>query len=525
MSTVSTPHYHYSNNILSCGYIREHGNIMNLFIASDIQRVISMYSRQHKVIPIGGDPISSSYINDEDTEQIKQYIGNIDDVYVNGNGLAIKSSKYRNQLYINTKCVTIKNTEIQLLSSSVKNEKDLFIYTANNLLYKSSITPQLKQSKIMDKHSSFSSVLSCLTQIDTHFLKHLSLPFADSIIDIKCGKEHTLFLTKYGNVFSQGSNDSGQCGLENKIIYTGNNEKEVITHIKTPTLMQQNIIQIECGPFHNLLITSNHQVMVCGHGYCGELGLTKKYIYQINKEIHVTKNNKTDTDLPNFNNFTSSDSGDSLSIQSQKQQQQPSHIYHNNNDNDIPPEFEMILSSDSDEENDEDLSKGFAFQYDDDDDNKNEISNDKIYVPVLHPYFKDIVRVLCGHFHSLCISSSGECYSFGSNTFGNLGNGGKSEYGVANPIPQRIQMNHCIIDGSCGENHSLLLTKSNKIIAFGDNSYQQCSKINEFEEHKILKPFIISKESELGLSSNSFVEKVVCNENQSLIFIDEYSRC
>eukprot|EP01084_Bolivina_argentea_P075352 136602_1 len=80
-----------------------------------------------------------------------------------------------------------------------------------------------------------------------------------NIIDIDCGEGHTLFLTSNGQVYSQGNNNEGQCG----IVKTKNGIRINDTYITTPTLIDTfiqnncNIKSISCGYGHNVCIEDN----------------------------------------------------------------------------------------------------------------------------------------------------------------------------------------------------------------------------------------------------------------------------
>lgn len=589
-SLVTSP---YSNNILACGYIREYENDTLLngdIIPSGVQLIIAMYCRQDIVYGIGCNDYHSLFdINSNKSSYHQIHSNLINDKIINGYGININS--IYSELYKFKSQHVNNNEKIQLLStSSLLKNTDLYIYTDDNNLYKSSINTRSVSTFAKYRHNHQRNVnVSNTTSTSTmstspKYIQSMSLakiePFTDSndiIIDIKCGLHHTLFLTKSGNVFSYGLNDVGQCGFN----------KDKFIHITTPKLMATNIKAIACGSFHNLLINNNDELIVCGYNYCGQLGVTTlcdidKYCHNhsVDQSNHCHNNNDDNNNnmLPNFN---SSDSGDSFTSNAssntsntsstsmtQPIQQNISIRY------DQFVEFEMVDTSDSDAMDDDDdtLLNGFAFQDDSDDDSDNDNDEDDndtaivstqgsgtnksantvrskniltVDIPTKNRYFMDlglkIAKIDCGKFHSLVITKDGKCFTFGSNAFGNLGNGEESEWGATNPIPHQIQIQfetehqsqtlspslfpnkiESIIDGSCGENHNLLLTKSNKIIAFGDNSNHQCSMI---EKDKLLKPFIISKEKELNLASNILIEKVFCSQNESLVFINPYSRC
>ena len=102
----------------------------------------------------------------------------------------------------------------------------------------------------------------------------------NKIIDIKCGGEHTLFLSDNGKVYSCGHGYLGQLGL-------GNN-KNVKSPILVHSLSNKNIIEIAAGWSHSLVLTDSGFVYSAGCGKFGELGLgenTNKYNYTWIKKL------------------------------------------------------------------------------------------------------------------------------------------------------------------------------------------------------------------------------------------------
>ena len=86
-----------------------------------------------------------------------------------------------------------------------------------------------------------------------------------NIIDIKCGGDHSMFLSNTGRVYTCGHGYTGQLGL-------GNNK-----NINKPTIVMsltnKTVKKIAAGWSHSLVLTDEGNVYVCGCGKYGELGL------------------------------------------------------------------------------------------------------------------------------------------------------------------------------------------------------------------------------------------------------------
>ena len=96
----------------------------------------------------------------------------------------------------------------------------------------------------------------------------------NKIIDIKCGGEHTIFLSNNGRVYACGHGYYGQLGL-------GNN-KNVKAPILVHSLSNKNVLEIAAGWSHTLVLTDENNVYAAGCGKFGELGLgedTNRYNY------------------------------------------------------------------------------------------------------------------------------------------------------------------------------------------------------------------------------------------------------
>lgn len=99
--------------------------------------------------------------------------------------------------------------------------------------------------------------------------------------------------------------------------------------------------------------------------------------------------------------------------------------------------------------------------------------------PVIIPYFMLlrsldhilISQISCGLEHSLVLTKSGECYSWGIGNNGRLGLGDFKDY----PIPQYVValIDKQVISISCGNAHNIVKTNKNEIYIWGRNNHGQ----------------------------------------------------
>jgi RCC1 and BTB domain-containing protein len=88
-----------------------------------------------------------------------------------------------------------------------------------------------------------------------------------------------------------------------------------------------------------------------------------------------------------------------------------------------------------------------------------------------------IVSIACGKWHLLVLTNFGNVYGWGRNGCGELGIGNKKNQNR----PQKIDLNNnqIIKSISCGQYHSLLLTTAGDIYAFGYNNFGQIGNGNQ----------------------------------------------
>eukprot|EP01100_Stratorugosa_tubuloviscum_P012041 TRINITY_DN553_c0_g1_i1.p1 TRINITY_DN553_c0_g1~~TRINITY_DN553_c0_g1_i1.p1 ORF type:complete len:846 (-),score=248.58 TRINITY_DN553_c0_g1_i1:124-2661(-) len=88
--------------------------------------------------------------------------------------------------------------------------------------------------------------------------------FGKTIVQVGAGREHTVFLTDLGQLYSCGSNTFGQLGLG----HTSNQDKPEWVS----SLSSYRIIQVACGAFFSLVLTESGSVWSFGQGKEGQLG-------------------------------------------------------------------------------------------------------------------------------------------------------------------------------------------------------------------------------------------------------------
>ena len=86
------------------------------------------------------------------------------------------------------------------------------------------------------------------------------------VIQVESGLNHTLVLTHKNNVYCMGSNDRGQLGLNDDM------DRNVPSHIDSKYFNHEKIIQISCASDHSLALSKNGNVYSWGSSDHGELG-------------------------------------------------------------------------------------------------------------------------------------------------------------------------------------------------------------------------------------------------------------
>uniref|UniRef100_A0A8C9ABM7 RCC1-like G exchanging factor-like protein n=1 Tax=Prolemur simus TaxID=1328070 RepID=A0A8C9ABM7_PROSS len=97
----------------------------------------------------------------------------------------------------------------------------------------------------------------------------LDRPQETRVLQVSCGRAHSLVLTDSEGVFSMGNNSYGQCGR--KVV-----DNEIYSESHKVHRMQDfdgQVVQVACGQDHSLFLTDKGEVYSCGWGADGQTGL------------------------------------------------------------------------------------------------------------------------------------------------------------------------------------------------------------------------------------------------------------
>jgi hypothetical protein len=131
----------------------------------------------------------------------------------------------------------------------------------------------------------------------------------------------------------------------------------------------------------------------------------------------------------------------------------------------------------------------------------------------------EIKDLECGDYHTLALTFSGYVYAWGVNEFGQIGNG-RFDHQI---IPMKLNGfdSEKVVMISCGRIHSMALTKSGRVFSWGDNLYGQLglgNRENSNEPKLIEMNDIIIKK----LSGGHSHSMLLSNNGDIYVFGDNY---
>ena len=234
------------------------------------------------------------------------------------------------------------------------------------------------------------------------------------IRSISCGDSHTFVLTtNISECYGWGSNQQGQLGLGDFTPYITSPRK----------LLWTNVLDISCGDMHSLILYRSGIVMSCGANNYGQLGIFSNEDKSRVPLVILGGINVISISCGRFHSVAVTENGFYVWGSNTCGQLGLGII------NSHRPPRELCLGGK-----------------------------------------ETIISAKCGAFYTIALTIDGAVYVWGSNSEGQLGLGNNIRQ---QHTPIKLRWLEPIISICCGSYHSVMVTKSNEIYAWGSNSYGQ----------------------------------------------------
>lgn len=110
----------------------------------------------------------------------------------------------------------------------------------------------------------------------------------NTAVNISCGGFHTLILTSTGRVYAMGKDDFGMLGVEDT------HHTSMAIGVESPTLVtffnDQSIMSVNAGGWHSCFLTSTGKLYSCGKGEYGRLGVGAEKSFTNPEEVKIDGN-------------------------------------------------------------------------------------------------------------------------------------------------------------------------------------------------------------------------------------------
>ncbi len=250
-----------------------------------------------------------------------------------------------------------------------------------------------------------------------------------TVVQVSTSKDHTLLLTSAGQVFSFGDNFYGQLGNSTN----ANNSAITANPAPLPVTLPGPAAQVAAGDQFSLVLLSSGQLYAFGANGEGQLG-------NANNDASIANPTPTLVNLP----------GSVAQIAAGE-------------------DFSLALTSGG---------QVYAFgnnEYGQLGDITNNGTTAANPTPALVGMSAGrVTQIAAGFDFSLALTAGGQVFAFGDNNYGQLGDGNNSGTTTANPSPAQVPLPSSAgpaVQIAAGGYHSLVLTASGQVFAFGDNDF------------------------------------------------------
>ncbi len=256
------------------------------------------------------------------------------------------------------------------------------------------------------------------TTIDRHTPVKVKLPQGTTVIAISAGGVHSLAVTAAGQVLAWGDNEYGQLGDGTTM------DRHSPVRVKLPA--GTRVIAVGASYNCSMALTAAGQVWAWGHNGSGQLGDGTRTESHVPVRVKLPKGVRvTAIAVGGFDGLALTSAGHVLAW----------------GDNGFGQ-----------------LGNGTR-------------RSSSLPVRVRFPAGTEVTAVGVGSLHNLALTSAGHVLAWGSNAFGQLGNGTRTNSDI--PVRVRLPAGARVLAVSAGGGFSLALTRAGRVLTWGHNQFGQ----------------------------------------------------
>ncbi len=311
---------------------------------------------------------------------------------------------------------------------------------------------------------------------------NIPLTSDDKIKQLAIGNNHTMILTENGKIYTCGRNSYGQLGNDD----FSNKAIPIELTNKISLSSKDKVVQISVGFYHSVALTELGQVYSWGYNNHGQLGDGTTTLSS--QPINITDNIGLEDDIViktivGYNNtavITQKGFFYMLGANDYSQLGIGIDIYVATPER-VAIEEKILMISTSINHTIALSENGQVYIWGSN--SNGQLGNGttaKSNVPVnITQYIgvdtsDKIVQVSAGYYHTIALSENGQVYTWGSNAYGELGNGASENSNLPINITSKFKLtDDKIIQVSAGYYHTIALSENGKVYTWGRNSSGQ----------------------------------------------------
>jgi len=318
----------------------------------------------------------------------------------------------------------------------------------------------------------------------------------NNVATVSAGDSHTMVITNDGDLWAWGTNCHGQLG--------NGTATEWWTPHPNPIKIMDNVATVSAGTFHTMAITTDGNLWGWGRNWYGQLGDGTQEdrhspVWIMDNVVAVSAGSRhtlaitADGSLWGWGNNWHGQLGNTLSAVSFN----PVWIKDNVATISAGYGYTMAITTDGS------LwawGRNCVGQLGD---GTQEERHNPVWI------MDNVITMSARHGavfggHTMAIRADGSLWSWGHNTFGQLGNGTISAFGISNPNPIKVMDN--VAEVSIGSEHTLAITTDGCIWTWGGNGFGQLGDGTGIDQHS---PVLIKCHTDESPGSNGVTHRVM----------------